>query len=67
ARRDIVGGVPAVAAHAIERRLDGLDRDATPAAVAALLSDGRDDDLGVRWRLVDGEGRPITITPSRRK
>jgi hypothetical protein len=27
--------------------------------VAALLAGGRDDDLGVRWRLVDGGGREI--------
>jgi hypothetical protein len=61
ARRDIVGEVPAVAAFAIERKLDGLGSDADPAEVAGLLAEGRDDDLGVRWRLVDDSGRPIAI------
>jgi hypothetical protein len=61
ARRDIVGDVPAVAAFAIERRLSALGADTEPAAVAELLADGRDDDLGIRWRLVDDEGRPIAI------
>jgi len=61
ARRDVVGDVAAVAAFAIERALDALDDDATPPDVAALLADGRDDDLGVRWRLVDDDGRPITV------
>jgi len=65
ARRDVVGDVAAVAAFAIGRRLDDLG-DAPPADVAALLADGRDDDLGVRWRLVDDDGRPITIEPRRR-
>jgi hypothetical protein len=61
ARRDVVGEVPAVAAFAIERRLTALGPDTEPAAVAELLADGRDDDLGVRWRLVDDEGRSIAI------
>jgi hypothetical protein len=61
ARRDVVGEVPAVAAFAIERRLSALGHDTEPAAVAELLADGRDDDLGVRWRLVDDEGRSIAI------
>ena len=61
ARRDILGEVPAAAAYAIARALGGLGKDASPAKVAALLTAGRDDDLGVRWRLVDGEDRPITI------
>jgi hypothetical protein len=67
ARRDIVGEVPAVAAFAIERRLDALGPDADPAAIANLLADGRDEDLGVRWRLVDDGGRPITIDTRKRK
>ena len=29
--------------------------------MAALLADGRDEILGVRWRIVDGEGGPIVI------
>jgi hypothetical protein len=63
ARRDIVGEVPAVAAFAIARKLDALGADADPAEVAQLLAEGRDDDLGVRWRLVDDAGRPIAIDP----
>lgn len=61
ARRDIVGEVPAAAAFAIAQALGKLGKDAPPAKVAALLAAGRDDDLGVRWRLVDGDDRPITI------
>ncbi len=60
-RRDIVGDVPAAAAFAILGALDAIGTDAPPAEVARLLADGRDDDLGVRWRLVDGDGRPITL------
>jgi hypothetical protein len=67
ARRDVVGEIPAVAAFAIGRRLDALRPDAGPADVAGLLADGRDDDLGVRWRLVDDAGRPITIETRKRK
>jgi hypothetical protein len=70
-RRDVSGDVPAIAAYAIARRIDDLGPDAAPAAVIAALADGRDDDLGVRWRIVDGAGRPILIPsggsrPSRR-
>lgn len=61
ARRDVAGAVPAAAAFAVARAIASLDKDASPAAVARLLADGRDEDLGVRWRLVDGEDRPITI------
>jgi hypothetical protein len=61
ARRDLVGDVPAVAAFALVRAIDGLGSDASAARVARLLADGRDDGLGVRWRLVDGDGRPITV------
>ncbi len=60
-RRDVVGDVPALAADSIRRRLDELGNDATPEEVADLLAEGRDDRLGVRWRLVDGEGRPIVL------
>jgi hypothetical protein len=62
-RRDLVGGVPAVAALGIRRRLDALGPQADPAAVVDVLSEGRDDDLGVRWRIVDGDGRPIAVDP----
>jgi hypothetical protein len=66
-RRDLVGGVPAVAAVAIARRLDALGPEADPAAVVDALADGRDDALGVRWRIVDGDGRPITVEPPGRR
>lgn len=60
-RRDIVGEVPAVAGFAVARALASLGKDATPARVAKLLAGGRDEDLGVRWRLVDDDDRPIAI------
>ena len=60
-RRDVVGDVPALAAAAIGRRLTELGADATPTEIAELLAEGRDERLGVRWRLVDGEGRPIVL------
>ncbi|MBA2718202.1 MAG: hypothetical protein H0U52_03015 [Chloroflexi bacterium] len=67
-RRDVLGDVPAVATIAVRRRLDALGPDAAPADVAALLADGRDEGLDVRWRLVDGAGRPIVLEkrPGRR-
>ncbi|HUP54531.1 MAG TPA: hypothetical protein VM408_03410 [Methylomirabilota bacterium] len=61
ARRDIVGEVPAAAAFAIANALRELGKDAPPARVAELLASGRDEDLGVRWRLVDDDDRPITL------
>ncbi len=60
-RRDLVGDVPAVAGFAVERAIRALGAKATPAEVADLLAEGRDNELGVRWRLVDGDGRPISI------
>jgi hypothetical protein len=66
-RRDLVGGVPALAAHAIERRLAELADDASPAAVVEVLAEGRDSALGVRWRIVDGDGRPIVVEAPRRR
>jgi hypothetical protein len=65
-RRDVLGDVPAVAAVALTSRLAELGDDAAPDAVVELLADGRDDRLDVRWRLVDGEGRPIVIERTRR-
>jgi hypothetical protein len=65
-RRDLVGDVPALAAHAIERRLRELGPEASSAEVVELLADGRDQALGVRWRIVDGDGRPILIEPPKR-
>ena len=61
ARRDIVGEVPAVAAFAIARALAKLGDEAPPERVAEFLAGGRDEELGVRWRLVDDDDRPITI------
>jgi hypothetical protein len=61
ARRDVVGEVPATAAFAIARALAELGDEARPEQVADVLAGGRDEDLGVRWRLVDDDGRPITI------
>ncbi len=60
-RRDVVGNVATTAAYAIVRALVALGPDASPGAVAEVLADGRDDELGVRWRLVDGDGRPIAL------
>jgi hypothetical protein len=60
-RRDLVGEVPAVAGFAVSRALRELGEDAEPSQVARLLADGRDEELGVRWRLVDGDERPVTI------
>jgi len=63
ARRDLVGDVPAVAAFAVAQAIAALGEDASPQDVAQLLATGRDEDLGVRWRLVDGDDRPITVDP----
>lgn len=60
-RRDLVGEIPAVAGFAISRALKELGKDAEPSQVARLLADGRDEELGVRWRVVDGEERPVPI------
>jgi hypothetical protein len=42
-------------------RRDVVGADATPDEIAEILVEGRDPELGVRWRLVDGEGRPIVL------
>lgn len=60
-RRDLVGGVPAVAAYAVARAVRAVGDDASPADIAELLAEGRDSELGVRWRLVDDDGRPIRL------
>jgi hypothetical protein len=60
-RRDMVGEVPAVAAFAVAQAVSALGDHASPAKVARLLADGRDEGLGIRWRLVDGDDRPISI------
>ncbi len=70
ARAEFVDSEPAVARIAIERQLrraidaKGTDRAALGAAIVGLLAAGEDSDLGVRWRLVDGEGRPIAPIPT---
>jgi hypothetical protein len=70
-RQDLTGGVPTVARLALANRLAELlssaaaDASAIDAAIGRVVeavSDGRDDELGVRWRLVDGEDRPIGLT-----
>ena len=61
ARRDVAGKVPAIAAYAIVRSLVALGPSATPAEVARILAAGQDAVLGVRWRLVDGDDRPIVL------
>ena len=60
-RRDLVGDVPAVAGYAVARAVRALGDDASPADIAELLAEGRDSELGVRWRLVDDDGRPIRL------
>jgi len=50
-----------VAAFAVARAIERLGPKATPAAVARLLADGEATDLGVRWGLVDGDGRRIVL------
>jgi hypothetical protein len=62
-RRDLVGDVPEVTAFAVARVVRGLGDDPSPADVAEALIDGRDSELGVRWRLVDADGRPIRLDP----
>lgn len=61
ARRDIAGNVASTAAFAMERAVRALGLSATPEQVVGILREGRDDGLAVRWRLVDGEGRPIGV------
>jgi hypothetical protein len=70
-RQDLTGGVATVARLAAADRLAELVSvaDAKPEAIERAigplleaLDDGRDDELGVRWRLVDGDGRPIGLT-----
>ena len=57
-----------MARFAVARQLAKALGEADPAVakVAArlldVLVDGRDEDLDVRWRLVDDAGRPIGVT-----
>lgn len=66
-RRDLSGDVPAIATFALTRRLQGLGPDAKADAIVELLADGRDEGLEVRWRIVDGEGRPIVLARSKKR
>lgn len=69
-RQDLTGGVPTVARLALADRLAAaLSAGAEGRAVVDIagrlieaIDGGRDDELGVRWRLVDGDDRPIGLT-----
>lgn len=70
-RQDLTGGVPTVARVAIADRLAALLPSAAAEARAterilvqllATLDHGGAGDLGVRWKLVDDEDRPIGLT-----
>jgi hypothetical protein len=69
-RQDLTGGVPTVARVALSDRLaallpSGADARAFERAIGRVveqLDDGRDEGLDVRWRLVDGHGRPLGLT-----
>jgi hypothetical protein len=63
-RSDLVGGQPGLARLAITRAVKAAvgrrtSPDVVAQAVAEALLDGRDGELGVSWRLVDGDGRPV--------
>jgi hypothetical protein len=64
ARAEITRDQPAVTRLAIERRLAKVvgsakdPRAAVRAAIETVLA-GSDRELDVRWRLVDGKGRPL--------
>jgi hypothetical protein len=61
ARQEIADNRPVVAGLALARVIKGLGPNASPEAVARLLAKGAAKELEVSWRLVDGDGRPITI------
>ena len=72
-RQDLTGGVPTIARLSLADRLAALLPASDEAAntieraikrLLETIDDGRDDDRGVRWRLVDGENRPIGLTPA---
>jgi hypothetical protein len=62
ARDEVARGRPAVVRAVLARELGQLaaqtDRNAVEAVVG-LLTDGADRALGIRWRLVDGDGRAV--------
>lgn len=71
-RRDLVGNVPSIASVAVANHLAGaLGRATTKGTrspadlledLVRALVDGKDEELDVRWRLVDADGRPIGLT-----
>jgi len=70
-RQDLTGGVPTVARAAIADELAALLPSSGDEARAierivvkllATLDHGGAEELGVRWRLVDGDDRPIGLT-----
>ena len=70
-RQDLTGGVPTVARVAIADRLAALlpspadEARATEKNLVKLLAavdHGGAEELGVRWKLIDDEGRPIGLT-----
>jgi hypothetical protein len=71
-RRDLVGNVPSIASVAVANHLvDALGRATTKGTrspvdlledLVKALVDGKDEELDVRWRLVDDDGRPIGLT-----
>ena len=67
-RRDVAGDVPTVARVAIANDLAKLLGDGDPAGVKLasrlleVLTEGRDETLDVRWRLVDDAGRPVGVS-----
>ncbi len=69
-RQDLTGGVPTIARLALADRLaallpsDAEDRsfERTLGRLVEEIDSGRDEGLSVRWRLVDGDGRPVGLT-----
>jgi hypothetical protein len=64
ARAEVANGQPAVTRVAIARRIRAAiektdDPAVAAAAVVKIVLAGEDNDLDVRWRLVDDRGRPI--------
>ena len=70
-RQDLTGDVPSIARLAVAERvataLASSDDQSTTVEpqvrkLIEALGDGRDDELDVRWRLVDADNRPIGLT-----
>jgi hypothetical protein len=70
-RQDLTGGVPTVARLVLADELVALlpasdedDRavERIMGRLAEAVDSGRDEALGVRWRLVDGDDRPLGLT-----